>query len=102
MEARRATLESMGLRSEKAVAKHILEDNVWESNLVPDIAGQDSPKNYSGYPWEAPKTPHGLLRGPEMSLPADPKKLARTLARIASKKKQAHSLLAKKYSPKQS
>ena len=28
MEARRATLEEMGLRSEKAVAKHILQENV--------------------------------------------------------------------------
>ena len=41
MEAKRATLESMGLRSEKAVAKHILQENVWESNLILDIAGVD-------------------------------------------------------------
>ena len=39
MEAKRATLQSMGLRREKAVAKHILQENVWESNLIPDIAG---------------------------------------------------------------
>ena len=48
MEARRATLESMGLRSEKAVAKHILEENVWESNLVPDIAGVDYLEGHQG------------------------------------------------------
>ena len=41
MEAKRATLQSMGLRREKAVAKHILQENVWESNLIPDIAGID-------------------------------------------------------------
>ena len=48
MEARRATLESMGLRSERAVAKHILEENVWESNLVPDIAGVDYLEGHQG------------------------------------------------------
>ena len=48
MEARRTTLESMGLRSEKAVAKHILEENVWESNLVPDIAGVDYLEGHQG------------------------------------------------------
>ena len=41
LEAKWATLESMGLRSVKAVAKHILQENVWESNLIPDIAGVD-------------------------------------------------------------
>ena len=41
MEEKRATLEEMGLRSEKAVAKHILQENVWGSNLIPDIAGVD-------------------------------------------------------------
>ena len=37
MEAKRATSESMSLRSKKAVAKHILQKNVWESNLILDI-----------------------------------------------------------------
>ena len=41
MEAKRATLEEIGLRSEKGVAKHILQENVWESHLIPDIAGVD-------------------------------------------------------------
>ena len=41
MEAKWATLESMELGSVEAVAKHILRKNVWESNLIPDIAGVD-------------------------------------------------------------
>ena len=41
MDAKWATLEEMGLRSAKAVAKHILEENTWESNLFPDIANVD-------------------------------------------------------------
>ena len=41
MDAKWATLEEMGLRSVEAVAKHILQENVWESNLIPDIAGVD-------------------------------------------------------------
>ena len=41
MDAKWATLEEMGLRSSKAVAKHILEENTWESNLIPDIANVD-------------------------------------------------------------
>ena len=41
MEARRATLASMGLRNEKNVALHILQENTWESNVVPDIARVD-------------------------------------------------------------
>ena len=41
MDAKWATLEEMGLRSAKAVAKHILEENTWESNLIPDIANVD-------------------------------------------------------------
>ena len=41
MEPRRATLASMGLRSKRAVAKHILEEITWESNLIPDIASLD-------------------------------------------------------------
>ena len=39
MEATRATLAEMGLRSEKAVPLLILWENVQESNLIPDIAG---------------------------------------------------------------
>lgn len=35
------TFESMGLRSEKAVAAHLLLENAYESNLVPDIAKVD-------------------------------------------------------------
>ena len=34
-------MKSMGLRSEKNVALQILQENTWESNLVPDIAGVD-------------------------------------------------------------
>ena len=34
-------MEEMGLRSEKAVTKHILQENVWECSLIPDIAGVD-------------------------------------------------------------
>ena len=30
--------EAMGLRSEKSVASHILQENAYGSNLVPDIA----------------------------------------------------------------
>ena len=60
MKARRATLESMGLRSEKAVAKHILEENVWESNLVPDIAGVDYLEGHQG------QTNHGPLAASEV------------------------------------
>ena len=41
MDARWATLKEMGLRSVKAVAKHILQENVHESNLIPDIEGVD-------------------------------------------------------------
>ena len=41
MEARRATLANMGLRNEASVAFHILQENVWESNLVSDIAKVD-------------------------------------------------------------
>ena len=38
MDVRRATLANMGLRNEASVAFHILQENVWESNLVSDIA----------------------------------------------------------------
>ena len=48
MEPRRATLASMGLRSERAVARHILEENTWESNLIPDIAGLDYLAGHQG------------------------------------------------------
>ena len=41
MDAKWATLEEMGLWSVKAVAKHILQENVYDSNLIPDIAGVD-------------------------------------------------------------
>ena len=41
MEVKWATLEEMGLRSAEAVAKHNLQENVWESNLIIDIAGVD-------------------------------------------------------------
>ena len=41
MEPRRATLVSMVLRNEKNVALNILQENTWESNLVPDIARVD-------------------------------------------------------------
>ena len=36
-----ATFQTMGLRSEKAVAAHLLLENAHESNLVPDIAQVD-------------------------------------------------------------
>ena len=48
MEPRRATLKSMGLRSEKNVALQILQENTWESNLVPDIAGVDYLAGHQG------------------------------------------------------
>ena len=48
MEPRRATLASMGLRSERAVARHILEENTWESNLVPDISSLDYLAGHQG------------------------------------------------------
>ena len=38
MEARQATLCEMGLRTVKAIALHILQENTYESNLVSDIA----------------------------------------------------------------
>ena len=38
MEPRQATLREMGLRTEKAIALHILQENTFESNLVSDIA----------------------------------------------------------------
>ena len=34
----RATLSNMGLRAEASLAKHLLQENCWESNLVPDIS----------------------------------------------------------------
>ena len=34
----RATLSSMGLRAEASLAKHLLQKNSWESNLVSDIS----------------------------------------------------------------
>ena len=42
------TLASMGLRSEKNVALHILQENTWESNLVPNIAGVDYLARHQG------------------------------------------------------
>ena len=38
MEPRQATLREMGLRTEKAIALHILQENTFESNLVSEIA----------------------------------------------------------------
>ena len=38
MEPRQATLREMGLRTEKSIALHILQENTYESNLVSDIA----------------------------------------------------------------
>ena len=48
MEARRATLANMGLRSDASVAFHILQENVWESNLVSDIAKVDYLAGHKG------------------------------------------------------
>ena len=48
MDVQRATLESMGLQSKKAVAIHILQENVYESNLVPDIANVDYLAGHQG------------------------------------------------------
>ena len=48
MDVQRATLESMGMRSKKAVAIHILQENVYESNLVPDIANVDYLAGHQG------------------------------------------------------
>ena len=48
MDVQRATLESMGLQSKKAVAIHILQENVYESNLVLDIANVDYLAGHQG------------------------------------------------------
>ena len=37
-ERTRAALSSMGLRAEVSLAKHLLQENCWESNLVADIS----------------------------------------------------------------
>jgi len=39
--AANATFQTMGLRTEKAIAAHLLLENAHESNLVPDIAKVD-------------------------------------------------------------
>ena len=49
MEAKWAILEEMGLRSAEAVALHILQENVWESNLIPDIAGVENFDGHQGH-----------------------------------------------------
>ena len=41
MEQISATFTQLGLRSSKAVAAHILLENAYESNLVPDISNVD-------------------------------------------------------------
>ena len=41
MEQSSATFTQMGLRSSKSVATHILLENAYESNLVPDISNVD-------------------------------------------------------------
>ena len=38
MDPRHATLREMGLRTEKSIALHLLQENTYESNLVSDIA----------------------------------------------------------------
>jgi hypothetical protein len=42
------TFEAMGLRAEKAVATHLLLENAYESNLVPDIAKVDYLAGHQG------------------------------------------------------
>ena len=50
MQAKRATLEEMGLGSEKAVTKHILQENVWECSLIPETKGEQSSNPWRGCP----------------------------------------------------
>ena len=47
MQAKRATLKEMRLRGEKAVTKHIFQENVWECSLIPDIAGVERVVQYT-------------------------------------------------------
>ena len=48
MEIKLVTLKEMGLRSTKAIAKHILQENTWENNLIPDIANVNYFKGHQG------------------------------------------------------
>ena len=41
METISATFTQLGLRSSKSVATHILLENAYESNLIPDISNVD-------------------------------------------------------------
>ena len=42
------TLREMGIRSKKAISHHLLADNVYESNLLVDIAGEDYTAGHAG------------------------------------------------------
>ena len=43
-----ATPSSMGLRAEASLAKHLLQENCWENNLVPDISKVDYLEGHQG------------------------------------------------------
>ena len=43
-----ATLSSMGLRAEASLAKHLLLENCWENNLLPDISKVDYLEGHQG------------------------------------------------------
>lgn len=43
-----ATLSNMGLRAEASLAKHLLQENCWENNLVPDISKVDYLEGHQG------------------------------------------------------
>ena len=43
-----ATLASMGLRAEASLAKHLLLENCWENNLLPDISKVDYFEGHQG------------------------------------------------------
>ena len=43
-----ATLSSMGLRAEASLAKHLLLENCWENNLLPDISKVDYFEGHQG------------------------------------------------------
>lgn len=42
------TFACMGLQSKRSIAKHLLQENTYDSNLVPDIHAVDYTKNHRG------------------------------------------------------
>ena len=43
-----ATFEQLGLRAEKAIARHLLLENAYDSNLLPDISTVDYLAGHAG------------------------------------------------------